>query len=799
MRPEESGEPGESGQRRQAHAEAAGRWVAARRLDVAGARELGRRMAIYSGVGVLAALGAAALFGSVHLVASAVSLLIPSLASGTHGAAQRGAAFVALRMPHGVDWLMFLAPAVGALLAGLAMERWAREARGGGVGLVIDAYHRRGGELRARVPFVKLLASALTMGSGGSAGAEGPIAQIGAGLASIVGGRLGLSASERRILTVTGMAAGIGAAFHAPLAGALFAAEVLYSEMEIEDRILVPAILTSTVAYCVYGLMVGWSPILVVPTDGFDSVVHLLPYTALAVVLGGGAIAFSVAIRWTHKHLGEARRIPGWLRPALGGLGVGVLGLFIPSALGMGYGLGQAALDGHLGVGLLLLLAGAKLVATTLTVGSGGSGGKLSPSLVMGAALGSAVGVATQHFFPSLGVSPGAFALVGMAGFFAAASNTPISTVFMVSEIAGSYRLLVPSVWVCAIAWLIARGYGLFPAQVPRKLDAPPQLSELMAAVLRRIRVQDAIASDAPPVVTVAPSTPMRELLTHFASSTQSVFPILDEATGRLEGVVDGRDLRRRIAERGRVDDLLIAHDFLSPAVSVTLTETLYDAFARMTVGEQTTEELLVIDDHESRRLVGLLSRRQIIKTYYERMLDTGGRIQLSAAPPSPTRPAEEGLELLATAIGQGDIVRGIRAATPEDALAEIIARSALPAGLDAAEVVRALLARERLGSTAVGEGIALPHPGPGELGLPEAPVVLLAALSRPLAWDAPDALPVELVGVILCGNQTVHLDLLGALARALSRPEIRGAVLGGANKRRVISLVRGFANARGA
>ncbi len=759
-------------------------------VDVVAARRLGRRLLVYLAVGVMAAVGTMLVFKTSALVAH--WFFTPLV--GTPLGHEVGAAEPAFLIPTGSRWFVLLVPTVGGLLAGLLMTRFAPEVGGGGVGLVIDAYHFRDGKLRKRVPLIKLIASALTMGSGGSAGAEGPVAQVSAGMASLLAQRLNLSPSERRVLLVTGMAAGIGSAFHTPVAGALFATEVLYADMEIESPVLVPAILTTTVAYAVFGATVGWEPVVTFPAITFDSIPTLLPYTVLALVTGSAAIVFVKLLNWMRQHIGHNKRIPAWLRPAVGGFGVGIVGLFVVPALGKGYSLAQSAIDGRLAAGALFALAGLKMLATTLTVGSGGSGGKLSPSLVMGGALGGGVAALFQQFFPGIEVQPAAFVLVGMASFFGAASNTPLATIFLVSEIAGNYKLLVPSVWVGALAFILARNHGVFKTQPRTRLDAPPQLSQLMAAVLRRIRVRDVLGDNPRQVTTFHPGATFSELVNAFATSIQSVFPVVepDPAGGeRVVGVVDGRDLRRRIGE-GLAENALIAGDLLMPAVSVTPDDTLYDAFARMSASGF-TEDLVVTSGGDDNHLLGLLSRREVIAAYFRRIRDAGAADALSH--PSDVPPDEErhheGVDFFLRALERGGVLRGVRARTKAGVLQAIVEAGPIAGHVPKQLLVEQLLEREQLGSTGVGDGLALPHPAPSAAVAFDEPTVVIAPLERPVGWGSPDGAPVHTVILILAASHGEHLDLLGAAAKLWAQGEIPAALRDGANTGEVIERLR--------
>jgi CIC family chloride channel protein len=705
------------------------RWFAASQGEM---RQVGRLLAVYGLLGVVAGAWAVGFVETVEV-----------LADWLRWPVDRHAPF-RTAWPEGVGWLAVVLPAAGGLVVGVVCSRFAPEAMGPGSGHVIDAYLRHGGELRRRVPVMQTFASVVTLGTGGSGGVEGPVSHIAAGLGAWFGRVFGLTAAERRVLMMAGGAAGIGAVFNAPMASAIFTAEVLYAEMDIEHEVLVPAIIASTVAHASFGALRGQSP-LAVPDVHFGHGAELLAYLALAAVLSLGALLFSVLFRRVRRTLGQGARYPLWIRPAVGGLGVGLVGLAVPQAMGAGYGIVDLAFGG-VGAWALLGLALAKMLTTAFTAGSGGAGGLFAPSLVIGGALGGVVGHVTAAAAPGLGVSPGSFVVVGMAGFFAAVANAPLSTVIMVAELAGSYELIVPALWTCTLAWLLSRHVTLFDQQVPTRMDAPFRLSDMMGAVLHRIPVREALGDERP------------------AHSSQAAFPILDPQTDRLLGVIDGRQLRRTLAESG-VDTLLIAHDFQSPALVVRADETLFEATSRMAASG--FDEVVVVEPDDPGQLVGLLSRRQVVNAYHRRMLER--------APDAPAEADDPGGDTdLADAVARGGVLVDVEASTPDEAIAEMVRRADLPAGADREALLALLRAREALGSTGVGDGIALPHPHADDLGAIDRPRVVVGLLRAPVDWNAYDGKPVETVCMLLSPSGDTHLALLGALARALHDPTLR-------------------------
>ncbi|MFQ5506984.1 MAG: chloride channel protein [Planctomycetota bacterium] len=518
-------------------------------------------------------------------------------------------------------WMLLVLPTIGGLVSGILVYSLAPEAEGHGTDAAIEAYHNKGGEVRGRVPFVKAIASAIMIGTGGSAGREGPIAQIGAGFGSLVGKWFRLSAKDRRVLLTAGMAGGIGSIFHAPVAGALFASEVLYKRMELEGEVLVPATVSSIIAYTLFASMFGWEPLFLIQQDlEFKHLYELLPYTILALCVVLGAFVYAKSF-YMIKDLFV--RIPGprHIKPAIGGLAVGLIGFFgWPDALGSGYGVIQGAIQGNLTLHFLLAVAGLKILTTGFTIGSGGSGGMFGPSVVIGGALAGAVGLGLGNLFPGMIEHPESYVIVGMAGFFAAAANTPISTVIMVTEMTGSYHLLLPTLWVCVISYVLLNKTTIYDTQPAGPLDSPAHLNEMMAETLKRISVREAMDSGKSEMVTLERSTSLKEILDLFSTTQQESFPVLD-SEGRLMGSLNSRALRA-IAGQAELLQLIVAEDLAMPLPSVTPDEDLLHA--TKTMSQAGTDEVFVVHPVEQDRLLGILHRQQVVAVYAMQVMSEG-------------------------------------------------------------------------------------------------------------------------------------------------------------------------------
>jgi CIC family chloride channel protein len=520
-------------------------------------------------------------------------------------------------------WLLLVVPALGGLASGWVVYTFAPEAEGHGTDSAIDAFHNRQGRIRKRVPVVKAVASALTLGSGGSGGREGPIAQIGAGFGSFLADRLGLGAKERRIMLASGVGAGIGSIFRAPLAGALFAAEILYREPEFESEVIIPAAVSTIVAYSTFGTFFGFQPLFRQAGFAFSNPLELLPYTVLAVVV---ALASPLYVKCFYgvRDLFARMRIPNHVKPAIGGLLTGAVGYFLPQTLAFGYGTIQKALDAQLGAGLLLAIALGKILTTSFSIGSGGSGGVFGPSMVIGGSLGGAVGQLFQRVTPSLVPHTGAFVVVGMSGFFAAASNAPISTIIMVSEMTGNYNLLVPALWVCAIAYLLGRRWSIYEKQVPTRTDSPAHYGDFVRDLLEDMQVRD-IAYQRTGFHTIPECMTLREFVPIMTATHQTAYPVVDDR-GEMTGLVSINDVREILVERD-LDNLLIMREVADENVpTVTPEDNLASVLQRF--AEYELDTLPVVDSPGSRRLLGLIRRRDVMSSYYERLrsLEEEGR-----------------------------------------------------------------------------------------------------------------------------------------------------------------------------
>jgi CIC family chloride channel protein len=353
-----------------------------------------------------------------------------------------------------LEWYWRLAlPAAGGLIVGPLIYFFAREAKGHGVPEVMAAVALRGGVIRKRVVTVKALASAISIGSGGSVGREGPIVQIGSALGSALGQALRLPTAQLRTVVGCGAAAGVAATFNAPIAGALFAAEVVVGNFALTQ--LSPIVISSVVATVVSRFFLGNHPAFPVPAYSLVSPLELFPYMIVGVLAGGVALAFMKTL-YAAEDFFDATPIPEWGRACVGGLLVGAIGIWLPNVFGVGYSSIAAALDSQLPAALLGVLIVAKILATSITIGSGGSGGVFAPSLFLGAMTGGFFGTLLHGWFPEATASSGAYALVTMGAVVAAATHAPITAIIMIFELTQSISIIPPLMAACVVSTLVA-------------------------------------------------------------------------------------------------------------------------------------------------------------------------------------------------------------------------------------------------------------------------------------------------------------------------------------------------------
>jgi len=565
-------------------------------------------MLLSIGVGVVAGLGAI-LFD--RLLGWMLRNVLEVFTGYLEPVAGTSAASLFTLAPVRSAWFFFV-PALGGLVSGVIVYLVAPEAEGHGTDAMIDAFHHRGGKIRKRVPFVKIIASAITIGSGGSAGKEGPIAQIGSGFGSAFASLLKLKARERRILVLAGAAGGIGAIFQAPLGAALFAPEVLYRETEFEYEAILPCIVSSITAYAVYTQLYKGGALFFPGPVGFSLPGELLPYALFGVVCAMTGFLYVRTFYGSRDRFFRPLRIHKILKPAVGGLMLGTIAYAFPQVSDGGYGWIQMALEGKMLWWTMLLLAFLKILGTSCTIGSGGSGGVFGPSVFIGAMLGGAFGFLGHQLAPGWVVNPGSFVLVGIGGFFAGVARTPVSSVIMACEMSASYTLLVPLMLVSSTSYLLLRNTSLYEKQQISRIASPAHITEFARGMLEKILVHQAI--DERPVTHIPEDMPFAELVKTVTNSGASHFPVIDRE-GKMSGIVSINDIRAVLFEE-TVDHLIVARDVATPnVVRVHWNDTLQVVLDKMAAIN--VDELPVVREEKVDEIVSMISKRDIIDYYY--------------------------------------------------------------------------------------------------------------------------------------------------------------------------------------
>jgi CIC family chloride channel protein len=515
-------------------------------------------------------------------------------------------------------WTVLVVPAVGGLFCGVLVYRFAPEAEGHGTDAMVRAFHRQQGRIRPQVPLVKAMASIVTIGTGGSAGREGPIAQIGAGFGSVLAQRLALGEEDRRQLMLAGAAGGIGAIFHAPLGGALFVTEVLYGSTALEFGTVVPAVISSITAFSVFSAVMGPSrAIHTPPALEFSRLGEIPFYLLFALVCAVLGYVYVQTFYGLRNRVFRRLPLPNPLKPALGGLLLGLIALWLPQVMGGGYGWIQQAVDGKMLAGTLAVLCVAKILATSLTISSGGSGGVFAPSLFIGAMLGGAYSHFCNRLFPGALAQPEAFVLVGMGGFFAGVAKVPLTAVIMVCEMSGSYGLLVPLMLVSIVnVALLSSRWTLYEEQVLTMVDSPAHQGDFIVDVLEQIHVSQVLERDRK-LDLVPQHMPLPEILRLASRSKNNYFPVLDDRQ-KLVGIFSLRDLRS-VLTGGGAGNLVRAIDIATqPVLTVTADDDLHTALRRFT--QKNIDDIPVVDRADPQRIVGMLSRKNLIAAYHDRV-----------------------------------------------------------------------------------------------------------------------------------------------------------------------------------
>lgn len=499
-------------------------------------------------------------------------------------------------------------PALGGLVVGPAVYFLAKEAKGHGVPEVMEAVALRTGIIRKRVVLIKTLVSAVCIGTGGSVGREGPIVQIGSAVGSTIGQVLKVSANRMRILVGCGAAAGIAATFNAPLAGAMFAFEIVLDEFGL--AVFSPIIISAVTATAVSRHFLGNVPAFTVPAYDLVSAWEFPLYAVLGLFCALVAVAFTALLYRTEDAF-DSLKFPEYLKAVLGGLLIGAMGLLLPQILGVGYGAIHLALWQELSWWIMALLILGKILATSITLGSGGSGGIFAPSLFTGAMAGGFYGAAVHYLFPTVTASPGAYSIVGMGAVVAATTHGPLSAILILFEMTGDYKIILPLMITCILSTLVATRLlkeSIYTFKLIRRgvnIRAGRDVNALQS-----ISVRDVMNTN---VETIHENLRLGQLAERISKSKYRSFPVVNYE-GELTGILSYFDYREAFLDEDLID-LVVAKDLATrDVVTVSANESLYEALEKIASGDFSI--LPVVASKDSSRLLGVLSRRDIMNAY---------------------------------------------------------------------------------------------------------------------------------------------------------------------------------------
>src|ERR671933_2390545 len=538
-----------------------------------GQRYLTKWMLLSTAIGIVAGLGAVLFAFSIHIsteffLGRIVGYLPP---------APIGEGAPLLR-PITRPWLLPLVVAFGGLVSGVIVFNLAPEAEGHGTDAAIDAIHHKRARMRARIPPIKLVASAITIGSGGSGGREGPAAQISAGFGSPLGQWLNLDVQDRRIAVAAGMGAGIGAIFRAPLGGAVMAAEILYIH-DLEVEALIPALIASIVGYSIFGLFYDFAPIFgAQPELAFGHPIQLIYYAALGIVCGLGGLLYAKSF-YGITAIFHRLKLPRWLKPALGGLLVGMMGLLIPGALHTGYGYVQISMDPALltlPLWMVLALPFAKILATSLSIGSGGSGGIFGPGMVIGGLLGASLWRLGHTVLPQMPVVPAPFVIVGMMALFGGIAHAPLAVMLMVAEMTGNLSLLAPAMGAVAVSTALVGNTTIYRSQLPNRASSPAHRVRFSFPLLSSLLVQDAMVA---PSSVIHADVPLASIEALVLSDDLPGAIVVDDQERFIGVLMDEQAQAVPVAERARTPVSMVVN---KDAVTLDPNQTLDVALEKL-------------------------------------------------------------------------------------------------------------------------------------------------------------------------------------------------------------------------
>jgi len=499
-------------------------------------------------------------------------------------------------------------PCIGGLLVGLIVTFAASEAKGHGVPEVMEAVALRNGRIRKRVAAAKILASAICIGSGGSVGREGPIVQIGSSLGSTAAQIFNVARAHQKTMVGCGAAAGIAATFNAPIAGVLFALEILLGDFGIAS--FSPVVLSSVTATTISRHYFGDFPAFTIPAYHLETLWEFAIYPFLGLFAGLVAILFIVTL-YKSEDFFDAIPLPQWVKPAIGGLLLGLILIKFPHVFGVGYGAINEALFNKLSGIFLISLVFLKIAATSFTLGSGGSGGIFAPSLFIGAMAGGFFGWVANIYFPFATASPAAYALVGMGAVVAGTTHAPITAIIIIFELSGNYKIILPMMITCILSTMVASTLKKGSIYTIKLLRRGVDISGGMEQnLLRSMEVGKFMLKDPP---TVSEGMPLLDLIKTFKTEDVSYLHVLNEKKD-LTGIISFRDIRPLFQEEG-LHYLIVAKDIATTDLkTVGRQDSILTALQIMS--DLGISQLPVLGGENGKKVIGTLRDKDVLAAY---------------------------------------------------------------------------------------------------------------------------------------------------------------------------------------
>jgi len=511
-------------------------------------------------------------------------------------------------------YVKLIVPAVGGLIVGPIIYFFAREAKGHGVPEVMEAIILKGGAIRPRVVLAKIIASAVSIGTGGSVGREGPIVQIGSAAGSSLGQIIRVRGSQLRTLVACGAAAGIAGTFNAPIAGAIFSLEILLGDFAIS--FFSPIVIASVTSTVVSRYYLGDYPAFIVPKYELVSIYEFIPYIILGLLAAIVAVSFTNIVYKT-EDIFEAIPIPEWIKPAIGGLIIGATGIFFPHIFGVGYETMDLALASKLTWSFLLLLIFLKIFATSVTIGSGGSGGIFAPSLFLGASLGGFVGAITNMVIPGLSANPGAYALVGMGAVAAATMHAPITSILILFELTNDYRIILPLMTAIILSVVIKmqlKKESIYSLKLIRK--GLQLKKEYEPNILSTIKISKILKPDS---LIVTEDTPFEKLLEYTKKTIHLNYFVVNK-NNSLIGILSPHKIRTLADEDFDKFKHYVAKDLIiDKFIYFTPDDTL--DMVGLILNDLILDEIPIVNNETDKNVIGYISKTQVIYAYNREMM----------------------------------------------------------------------------------------------------------------------------------------------------------------------------------